>query len=159
MYEEDSSDDDEDPSDQEYDSDGEPIAPELVTREDFDNLIDDFLDNFEIVGNKLKPVMEGVGPMGKLATLRGNAEDDVKQGDSEGLGKERILEANRLDEEHGWGASDEEKLPMPSIIGEDQRGWDCETILSELGLGNIPFSCSIFTKRLYLIPQRYILYS
>ncbi|CDZ96654.1 Uncharacterized conserved protein [Phaffia rhodozyma] len=134
MYEEDSSDDD-DPSDQEYDSDGEPIdAPELVTREDFDTLIDDFLDNFEIVGNKLKPVMEGDGPMGKLATLRGGAMDDVPEGDGEGagkgLGKKRILEANRIDEEHGWGESDEEKLPMPSIIGEDQRGWDCETILS-----------------------------
>ncbi|KAL7413669.1 Low temperature viability protein-domain-containing protein [Mrakia frigida] len=129
--------DDEDASDQEYDSDGKPIpsgsgdaAPTLVTREDFDNLLDDFLDNFEIVGNKLKPVMEGDGPMGKLTSLRKGLEGDGGDG---GEGERlRILELNRVEEERGYDEeSDDEKLPMPELVGaEKERGWDCESILS-----------------------------
>jgi protein LTV1 len=131
IYEEDSS-EDEDPSDAEYDSNGDPIpssdAPTLVTREDFDSILDDFIDNFEIVGNKLKPVMEGATPMEKLTTMRegmGVGEDAERE-------RKRVLELNRQMEALGWDEEEEDaKLPEQAIAGEHKQGWDAETILSK----------------------------
>lgn len=150
--------DGDDPSDQEYDSDGEPIggsdAPALVTREDFDNLLDDFLDNFEIVGNKLKPVMEGDGPMGKLTSLRKGLEGDG--GDGGEAERLRILEMNRAEEAKGYDEeSDDEKLPMPELVrSEKENGWDCESILSECLVSCVWPPCrhsGVLTLRLALI--------
>lgn len=138
IYEE-SSDDDDDPSDTEYDENGDPIAPTLVTREDFDSMLDDFLDKFEIVGNKLKPVLEGETAMDKLATFRG-LEDHG--GEAERKERERILEMNRQAEAEGYDEeSDDEKIPLPELVKSEQdRGWDCETILSKQLLPFLPAS-------------------
>ncbi|KAJ3509493.1 hypothetical protein NLJ89_g5199 [Agrocybe chaxingu] len=46
-------------------------APELITsREDFDSMVNDFLNDFEIVGRKMKPKMEGETGVEKLDILR-----------------------------------------------------------------------------------------
>jgi protein LTV1 len=127
LYEEDSDSDDEDPSDAEYDSDGDLIAPDLVSREDFDGLLDDFLDNFEVLGNKLKPVLPGTTAAEKLATFRGAMMED----EQEGFDRDRILQEHREREAEGWDEeSDDEKLPKQHIIGEGRAEWDCETIIS-----------------------------
>lgn len=139
IYEEESDSDEEDPSDTEYDSNGDPIAPALVTREDFDNILDDFLDNFEIVGNKLKPSLPGVTPADRLGTFReglGGGEGDEERE------RQRILDLNRAEEERGYDEeSDDEKLPLPDILEDRaERGWDAETILS--AHRSSPFSVS-----------------
>jgi protein LTV1 len=123
LYEEESDSDDEDPSDAEYDSDGDLIAPDLVSREDFDG----FLDNFEVLGNKLKPVLPGTTAAEKLATFRGAMMED----EQEGFDRDRILQEHREREAEGWDEeSDDEKLPKQHIIGEGRAEWDCETIIS-----------------------------
>ena len=63
--------------------------------------------------------------MGKLTSLRKGLEGDGGDG---GEGERlRILELNRVEEERGYDEeSDDEKLPMPELVGaEKERGWDC----------------------------------
>lgn len=105
QYEDDS---DSDASDSGSDSDE---APDLVaSRQDFDALVDDFLDNYELVGNKMKPVMAGDTPLAKLDTLR------------------RALDAPLLNP-HGVARPVVELEPLQPEQKEKDR-WDCETILS-----------------------------
>ncbi|KAG0139411.1 hypothetical protein CROQUDRAFT_460504 [Cronartium quercuum f. sp. fusiforme G11] len=101
-------------------------------REDFDRIMDDFLEKFEILGGKMKPVLEGKTPLEKLATMRkelliSETSDDIERQ----LMKERIL--LRLDEE------EKRELNRPKSMteavefdsAEDRRDkWDCESILS-----------------------------
>jgi protein LTV1 len=90
--------------------------------------MDDFLENYEVVGRKYRPALGGVGLTGaeKLAVLR----SAVEVGD-DGLGKEenrrRILEIERLG--RGRGIIEERE----KVSREEKEGdkWDVETILSE----------------------------
>ncbi|KAJ3753477.1 hypothetical protein EV360DRAFT_87756 [Lentinula raphanica] len=46
-------------------------APQLITsREDFNAMMDKFLNNYEILGRKMKPVLDGETGVAKLDTLR-----------------------------------------------------------------------------------------
>lgn len=104
-------------------------APPEVSREDFDNILDDFLENYEIVGRKYKLALGGTGLSGpeKLQVLRAAVEGQ----EGEGLGKEenrrRIMELEKL----GRGVRRE---PRERIRADEDRGekWDVETILSTL---------------------------
>ena len=99
-------------------------APPLITaREDFHSILDDFLDNFEIVGNKMKPVLAGDSATAKLETLR-RAMTGVEMNEEE-ESKESI---KRLVTE---GDQTEEDIYMPYDIDEVKDRWDCETILSK----------------------------
>ncbi|KAJ7897367.1 Low temperature viability protein-domain-containing protein [Mycena olivaceomarginata] len=61
------SDDEDEPSEEEDDD----AAPELITsREDFESMMDEFLNDYEILGRKLKPKLEGDSGAEKLDTLR-----------------------------------------------------------------------------------------
>jgi len=102
-------------SDQEKDHlscDDSDEAPQLITsREDFETLVDEFLTNYEILGGKIKPKLQGDDEVEKLDTLRRAMGDDlVNTGDdeSEGEGERFVMK-------------DEE---------DKQDRWDCETILS-----------------------------
>lgn len=121
------SDDDEDDDDELEDDDTEGVmssdsdedAPALIApREDFDSLMDDFLDKYELVGGKVRPILEGGTGAEKLQTMR-NAM-------VEGLSRADIRDTTNEDD-------DDDNIPMPSIVGmgKDQDRWDCETILSE----------------------------
>lgn len=92
-------------------------APDLITtREDFEDMLDDFLGNYELLGRKLLPVMPGATGVEKLHTLRS------------ALGPS-LPPRNEVEEEDddegnmpwGWGKEAEE---------EKKERWDCETILS-----------------------------
>ncbi|KDQ14015.1 hypothetical protein BOTBODRAFT_145898 [Botryobasidium botryosum FD-172 SS1] len=111
-YDEDASDGygDEDGSD-----DGSDEAPDLTgAREDFDALMDDFLDNFEQVGNKMRPVIPGETPAEKLNTLR-----------------RAMADATGARDQADADVDDDEKdIPMPHDIDQYKDRWDCETILS-----------------------------
>lgn len=96
-------------------------APELITsREDFDSMMDEFLDKFEILGRKMKPVLEGGSGAEKLETLR--------RAMAEG-GPIRVRDDDGSDED----------ILMPADVDGAKDRWDCETILSEL-LSSAPFS-------------------
>lgn len=88
-------------------------APELLTsREDFDQIMDEFLEQFEILGGKMKPILPGETGTEKLDTLRrelGQAVLRDHDGDSED--------------------DDDDDVLMPLERDEKER-WDCETILT-----------------------------
>ena len=108
---------DDDAFDPEREPDEEDEAPQLIaSREDFDAVLDDFLDNYELVGNKVRPVLPGSTGAEKLDTLRramGTDSNDIKE-----------IVNNR----QGQDILDD--ILMPSNIEDKRDRWDCETILS-----------------------------
>ncbi|KAI0094505.1 LTV-domain-containing protein [Irpex rosettiformis] len=101
---------DSDEEEREEDSDTDS-APELITsREDFDAMMNEFLDNYEIVGGKMKPVLAGNTAVDKLDTIR------------KGLGEAKIRDD--IDDDV------EDDILMPVDIDEPKDRWDCETILT-----------------------------
>ena len=97
--------------DSSYDGD----APELITsREDFEAIMDDFLDNYEIHGGKLKPALEGTG-LEKLETLR------------LAMGRDERIQ---VDKEHSDESSGDEDI-YGALEEEDKKDkWDVESVLS-----------------------------
>lgn len=116
-------------------------APPLVSREDFDAIMDDFLDNYEVVGNKFRQALGGAALSGaeKLKVLRMAVEDD-----EDGIGKDenrrRILEIERMG--RGVRAPREKRERVRREEDEGEK-WDVETILSELGLCMVLAVCGI----------------
>jgi len=63
--------DDDDEGNDNLSDDSSDSAPDLITtREDFEAMMDDFLDNYELLGRKMKPVLPGDSGVDKLNTLR-----------------------------------------------------------------------------------------
>ncbi|KAF9486523.1 Low temperature viability protein [Pholiota conissans] len=92
------------------DSDG---APDLITsRDDFDSMVNTFLNDFEILGRKMKPKMEGETGMENLDAFR------------RAMGQD---ERNRL-----AGDDEDEETNLDDLfLDEDKKDrWDCETILT-----------------------------
>lgn len=117
-YASDSEDADSEDEATEPEDDGEE-APELVAvRDDFEALMEDFLDRYELVGGKVRPVLEGHTGAQKLETLRNAMVEGMSRMDIRG---------DMSDED------EEDNIPMPSIVGvgKDKERWDCETILSK----------------------------
>jgi protein LTV1 len=101
--------------DEDLSGDDSDSAPDLITtREDFEEMMDDFLDNYELLGRKMKPVLPGDNGLDKLNTLR------------RALGQDERVRINEDDD-----GSDEEKIPMPYEEEDKKDRWDCETILSK----------------------------
>ena len=99
-------------------------APPGIPRDDFDAIMDDFLDNHEVVGRRLRQSLGGNALSGveKLRVLRAAIDD----GD-EGLGKEENRKRILVLEKLGRGFKrDEEEVQ----IDDDREKWDVETILS-----------------------------
>lgn len=80
-------------------------------------MMNEFLDNYEIVGGKMKPVLAGDTAVDKLDTVR------------KALGEAKIRD-------HGDDSDDEGDILMPVDIDEEKDRWDCETILSAFNLYN-----------------------
>jgi len=99
-------------------------APELITsRDDFDAMVNDFLDNYEILGRKLKPKLEGETGVEKLDNLRHAMGHD-----------ERVRIAD--------GEDELEDVLFTSDNENEKDRWDCETILSTL---RVSFSWRVFS--------------
>lgn len=113
QYNEDN-DNEEDLSDEDPDTDE---APELITsREDFDSLVKEFLNDFEILGRKMKPKLEGESGVDKLDSLR------------RAMGQDERVRVKDDDEEENYD---------DLLLSEDEDKkdrWDCETILSKRSL-------------------------
>ena len=87
---------------------------EQLTREDFDNIMDEFLDKHEVVAGKMRPTL------GTRDTTANEKLEMIRKG----LGEVRLTEN---DEEVGTPASENPFL-NPDIIGADREKWDVETI-------------------------------
>ncbi|KAJ7146221.1 Low temperature viability protein-domain-containing protein [Mycena epipterygia] len=106
------SDEDSEPSEEELED--EDDAPELITsREDFESMMDEFLNDYEILGRKMKPKLEGDSGTAKLDTLR------------RAMGQDERVRVER-DGEH----DEEDDILMPFDIDDRKDRWDCETILT-----------------------------
>ncbi|EIW71508.1 hypothetical protein TREMEDRAFT_27740 [Tremella mesenterica DSM 1558] len=105
-----------------------PPPPPELTRDDFEAIMDDFLDNYEILGSHMRPSLGSTSLTGpeKLRVLRNAIDSD------EGVGKEenrrRIMELERITRE--YQKEDRDKLPMREIVGKDRDQWDAQTIIS-----------------------------
>ena len=89
-------------------------APELITsREDFDSMVKEFLNDFEILGRKMKPKLEGESGVDKLDSLR------------RAMGQDERVRVEDDDKEENYD---------DLLLSEDEDKkdrWDCETILSK----------------------------
>lgn len=92
-------------------------APELITsREDFDSMVNTFLNDYEILGRKMKPKMEGESGVDKLDVFRRAMGQD-----------ERVRIMDGEEEEVNDAELDAHLFPE----NDKKDRWDCETILSE----------------------------
>ena len=74
-------------------------------------MMNEFLENYEILGGKMRPVLPGQTSIDKLDTMR------------KALGAAMIRDVEDEDEV-------DDRVFMPSVVDEDKDRWDCETILS-----------------------------
>ncbi|KAI0830773.1 LTV-domain-containing protein [Trametes gibbosa] len=87
-------------------------APDLLaSREDFESMMDEFLEKFEVVAGKMRPVLPGTATE-KLDAVR------------KGLGQATMRDnAGRSD-------SEDDDMLMPLDLDDKKDRWDCETILT-----------------------------
>lgn len=116
MYEEEEDDDIPDDEESEDDDDDDEAPDLLAAREDFEAVLDDFLDNYELVGKRMRPVLPGDNAVEKLDTIR------------RALGTVRLNPDAQDDDDD----DNDDDIPMPHDIDEKPDRWDCETILSML---------------------------
>ncbi|KAJ3815592.1 Low temperature viability protein-domain-containing protein [Lentinula aff. lateritia] len=91
-------------------------APQLITsREDFGSMMDEFLNDYEILGRKMKPKLDGDTGAEKLDTLR------------RAMGQDERIRGSLADAEDRDNDDDNEFLRVDE---EKKDRWDCETILT-----------------------------
>ncbi|MBW0494434.1 hypothetical protein O181_034149 [Austropuccinia psidii MF-1] len=97
-------------------------------RQDFDDIMDDFLNRFEVLGGKMKPRLAGETPSEKLKTMRSELLAPQRADELERqLIKEKILSRMKQDEKV------QSKPGFDTIQyqeDEPRDRWDCQTILS-----------------------------
>jgi protein LTV1 len=132
--EDESSFDEDEPDEQDF-----TLFDPTAKREDLDSMMDDFLSRFEIVGNKLRPKLEGATPQAKVDTIRrellGTGENGVAT-ISDTLADEekariRAMAAAIL-RRQARKTDAPEYAPVEHYSDRYDR-WDCETILSASG--------------------------
>lgn len=101
-------------------------APE-ISRDDFDAIMDDFLDNYEVVGRRMREALGGTALSGpeKLRVLR-SALEDGEEGPSREENRRRILDLERRIET-GEYKDVKEGIDRREVVPEHK--WDVETIL------------------------------
>ena len=111
-------DDDDDFIDEDSDEEEEPSlddldeAPDLIaSREDFESMMDEFLEKYEVISGKMRPVLPGTATE-KLETIR------------KALGEAKIRD------DAGESDAEDDDILMPLDIDDKKDRWDCETILS-----------------------------
>ncbi|KAI0715091.1 Low temperature viability protein-domain-containing protein [Earliella scabrosa] len=101
-----SEDEDEEPSLSDLDE-----APDLIaSRADFESMMDEFLEKYEVIEGKMRPTLPGSATE-KLDTVR------------KALGAAKIRDAEESD-------SEQSDILMPLDVDDKKDRWDCETILT-----------------------------
>lgn len=92
----------------------------MVTREDFDSILDDFLDKYEVVGKKMVPKLEGDTSEAKLETIRQALGAAKLDNDSvDGPMPARPTRTNRVENLDVW------ERPV-----KQRAAWDVQSVLS-----------------------------
>ncbi|KAF9289990.1 hypothetical protein BGZ68_008191 [Mortierella alpina] len=115
-------------SDEDSDEEGQDFKGEEL-RKDFDSILDDFLDKFEIVGSKMVPRLEGATSENKLTTIRNamlvdDGEEEKSIATTAG-GTKRSSKKN-LDDD----MATELQTDFRSRAERMRDNWDVQTILS-----------------------------
>ncbi|KAG8219439.1 Low temperature viability protein-domain-containing protein [Butyriboletus roseoflavus] len=93
-------------------------APDLITsREDYAEMVDEFMGRYEFLGRKLKPALSGESGADKLETLRRALGQDERV---------RIVTTGEDDEKE----LDDDELFRAYDANQKEDRWDCETILT-----------------------------
>jgi len=93
-------------------------APDLITsREDYSGMVDEFMDKYELLGRKLKPVLAGESGADKLETLRRALGQDERV---------RVVSVGEDDEQE----LEDDELYRAYDANEKEDRWDCETVLT-----------------------------
>ncbi|KAM0789085.1 hypothetical protein ACM66B_003145 [Microbotryomycetes sp. NB124-2] len=118
------------------DNDVDERAPPLVSnRQDLDAIFDEFLSRYEVLGGKMKPVLDAApgteGSMGKLEAMRRQlSQVDIADDDPEAAEKrrekEQILAAVRRQQREDRRRTD--RIDIEFVKPKER--WDCETVLS-----------------------------
>ncbi|CAG8585551.1 4156_t:CDS:2 [Ambispora leptoticha] len=94
------------------------LKKNISRRQDFDQIMEEFLDKYEIVGHKMVPKLEGDSMVDKLETIRrGLGQVNIEDGTQKNIGKD-----------NAW--VDDEILDMSKESKRTREAWDCESILS-----------------------------
>ncbi|BGP15335.1 hypothetical protein JCM10213_005265 [Rhodosporidiobolus nylandii] len=137
--------------DEEVDSDDDEGELHAAPREDLNQIMDDFLSRFEVIGGKMRPVLDPLSAdaatgaeanASKLDRLRGAlAALDLDLGEEE-EGEDPEVKARRREKERILAIverqeREEEKagkrrMPKVYVLSEEKgrERWDCETVLS-----------------------------
>ncbi|KAJ2856912.1 Protein ltv1, partial [Coemansia erecta] len=133
MYEHDDTDSEEERYDEnghhivEYDEDGNPKP--ISTRPDFQNVIDEFLSEYELTGKRMQVVVEGGDGAGKLDTYRDAFLNEAKS--KEENRKELVQAGERITQEDSARTEEQEEEFFDELFKEKERTpWDCQTILT-----------------------------
>ncbi|KAJ2784151.1 Protein ltv1 [Coemansia javaensis] len=112
----------------EVDADGNAVP--ISSRPDFEQVLDEFLNEYELTGKKMQPVVEGGSGAGKLGTYRGA----LLAGDGDDDGKRQVVLAGaRLEAEDRAKSAAMEEAELDALFERNTRArtaWDCESILS-----------------------------
>lgn len=108
---------DDDEDEDEYDEDA------LEERNDFDAILDDFLEKYEIVGRKMMPKLEGDTTEKQLDTIREQLAN-ARLSDNEEDDKWSIVSTKRSEKETM------EEVEIWERPVKDREVWDCESVLS-----------------------------
>ncbi|KAJ2745873.1 Protein ltv1 [Coemansia sp. BCRC 34301] len=144
---------DTDSEDERYDERGHHIPQydehgnkkSISTRADFDNVLNDFLESYELAGKKMHVVVEGGTGAGKLGTVRDAFLDETM---SKEENKKALLSTGlRLIEETNAKTKKQDDEELAHYFKEKERTpWDCQTILTTYStLDNHP--ATIYEKR------------
>ncbi|KAJ2206153.1 Protein ltv1 [Coemansia sp. RSA 518] len=116
-----------------YDSDGHYIpeydamgnAKPLSTRADFESVLNEFLNDYELTGKKMQAVVEGGTGAGKLGTYR-----DGLAGGEESR-KAVVRAAERILDEAAAKTDEQDAAEVAAMFQPKERtAWDCQSILS-----------------------------
>ncbi|KAI0718882.1 Low temperature viability protein-domain-containing protein [Cerioporus squamosus] len=100
-----------DEEDEEHSFDDLDEAPDLIaSRADFEDMMDEFLEKYEVIAGKMRPTLPGSATE-KLDTVR------------KALGEAKIRDAEESD-------SEGDDILMPLDVDDKKDRWDCETILT-----------------------------
>ncbi|OCF42599.1 protein LTV1 [Kwoniella heveanensis CBS 569] len=106
-------------------------GPPEVSRDDFEAIMDDFLDNYEVVGRRLRPALGGTGLTGteKLSVLRSaiEGEDEAKEEN-----RRRIMRIEEEDRERmkNRDRTKKTKEDKERVAEPEEEKWDVQTILT-----------------------------
>ncbi|KAI9250195.1 Low temperature viability protein-domain-containing protein [Phascolomyces articulosus] len=106
----------------------------LEERADFESILDDFLDNYEIVGKKMQPKLDGESGQQKLDTIREAlaathlTDDHKKNQEDDNESVDTVTARSALKKAHRQHET--EHLELWERPLKKREAWDCQSVLS-----------------------------